>query len=300
MPKAKTSAYPGSVRQRASHSLFVEGGSDSAFDVQVIQALLDAAGIDIEVRPLGHAHTMRCAAEALHKVHPDYYFLVDRDHLEDRLVEKCWSRFPDPRESNLLVWRRRELENYFMIPDYLSKSSHRKKGVKEVDLQEAILSSCQRRLYLDAANLTIISVREVLKRRWLDEFSGKECFETEAAALDALKQRPELAEFGKKAGSLLAGGSLERRLHEIVTELTDGNERLEYGCGRWLELVEGKPIFHLVVNRFFEVRDNKGRFVQGDEKMAQVAKGLVRLPLSEQPDDFQQLERLIRKNVFSG
>jgi len=199
MVRAQGSAYPESVRQKASHCLFVEGESDGAFDVVIIQALLDSPGANIEVRPLGPSHKIRGAAEAIHKTHPDYYFLIDRDHQEDAFVEKCWMNFPDPNESNLLVWRRRELENYFIIPDYLCKSPHLKKGKTKADLERAILSSCQGRLYLDAANLVLIGIRERLKDKWIERFSDSVCFPTETDALAALKKRPEWAEFSNRS-----------------------------------------------------------------------------------------------------
>ncbi len=300
MIRTETGVHPDRIRQQASHCLFVEGESDDSFDVQVIQALLDRSGINIKVKALGPSHTIRGAAEALHKVHPDYYFLIDRDHQHDRFVAKCWKNFPDPRESNLLVWRRRELESYFIIPEYLSESPHLKKRKTKADLEQATLSCSQRRLYLDAANLVIITVRERLKEKWIEKFRDSACFRTEADALKALKGRPEWAKFGKKASSLLADRTLEKRLHETVVKLTGGQTNLEYGKGCWPELVKGKPVFRRIVNRLFEVRDTRGRFVQGSERLSQVAKELVRLPLENQPQDFQELGVLIHNRVTSG
>jgi len=75
--------------------------------------------------------------------------------------------------------------------------------------------------------------------------------------------------------------------------------KLEYGKGRWLELLKGKPVLKQVVNGFCEVRDRRGRFVQGTERLIQVAKQLVKLPLENQPQDLQQLCELIKKRITS-
>lgn len=97
------------VRQAARHTLFVEGSSDEAIDPQVLDKLL--GDVTIQIKTLGPSSHIRSVAEALHKHHPYYYFLIDRDHHNDIEVERCWERFPDISTCNLLIWRRRELEN---------------------------------------------------------------------------------------------------------------------------------------------------------------------------------------------
>jgi hypothetical protein len=58
-------------------------------------------------------------AHALYQYHHDYYFLIDRDHHNDEEIEQYWEKFPDESTDNPLIWRRREIENYFLIPEYL-------------------------------------------------------------------------------------------------------------------------------------------------------------------------------------
>jgi len=106
------------VRQGAKHVLFVEGKDENALDPLVLREIVAPP---VEVKALGPSYHISAVAEALHRHHPSYYFLVDRDHYDDDFVEKCWTRFPDPDTSNLLVWRRRELENYCTAPDCLDK-----------------------------------------------------------------------------------------------------------------------------------------------------------------------------------
>jgi hypothetical protein len=84
-----------------------------------------------------------------------------------------------------------------------------------------------------------------------------------------------------------------------LNELTGGKAILEFGCGRWLEFLKGKEILPTVVQECFKVVDNQGKSLQGREKMMEVAKELVRKPLSEQPDDFQRLHKLISDRAKS-
>ena len=109
------------VRLQGQHVLFVEGRDGNAVDPKVLNALF-SDGLRIE--PLGSSFSVRSVAEALHPHHPTYYFLIDRDHYEHDFVERCWTHFPDPGTHNLLVWRRREIENYFLEPQYLVRSKY--------------------------------------------------------------------------------------------------------------------------------------------------------------------------------
>ncbi len=109
MAGVKKGPRPEEIRQSARHTLFVEGRSPDSIDPIVLQELFK--GLSVRVEPLGPSYHIKSAAEALYRQHPDYYFLIDRDHYYDDFVEKCWRNFPDPDTNNLLVWRKRELEN---------------------------------------------------------------------------------------------------------------------------------------------------------------------------------------------
>lgn len=122
------------VRLQGQHVLFVEGRDKDSVDPKVLNTLF-SGGLRIE--PLGPSFSVRSVAEALHPHHPTYYFLIDRDHHEHDFVEGCWKNFPDPDTNNLLVWRRREIENYFLEPRYLVQSKYCR--VSEERLGERIL-----------------------------------------------------------------------------------------------------------------------------------------------------------------
>ena len=90
----------------------------------------------VEVQAMGSCEHIRSAAQALIHQHSAYYFLIDRDDQNQITVDDSWSKFPDPNAYNMLIWHKRELENYFIAPDYLEKSSFLK---PDVDVKQRIL-----------------------------------------------------------------------------------------------------------------------------------------------------------------
>jgi hypothetical protein len=111
------------VLQSARHTVFVEGGHDGEIDPVIIGYLLKRNGLpQVEVRAMGSCENVRNAAHALVRHHPSYYFVIDRDDQDNETVERSWSDFPDLETDNLLIWRKRELENYFIDPEYIEKS----------------------------------------------------------------------------------------------------------------------------------------------------------------------------------
>ena len=295
MTKVIRDVRPEEVRSSARHTLFVEGKDDSAIDPTVLRVLLRGL---VNVRGLGPSYHVRSAAEALHKHHPDYYFLVDRDHYDDTFVERCWRNFPDPDTSNLLVWRRRELENYFLIPEYLIHSEYL--AASEAKLRRTILTTCQKRVFFDAANLVIIRIREELKEKWIELFEKTADLGTREEALRKLKERPEFAAQKRSVDSKVGKRAITRKFDDIVREMTANAEGLEFGRGDWLHMVKGKKVLPTVASKCFRVKDAAGALVPGRDGLNEIAKELVARPLEDQPDDFQSLYRLIEKRVSGG
>ena len=285
---------PEEVRQGARHTLFVEGKDDGALDPTVLRHLLPDR---IRVEPLGSSYHVRSAAEALHAHHPDYYFLVDRDHHDEKFVDACWRDFPDPGQSNLLVWRLRELENHFLIPEYLVRSRFLR--VSEDELRAKLLSAAQRRLYLDAANLVIIRMREAMKKNWISCFERSDDFKSRDDALRELDELPEFGSFKKKVSQRLRKDRMHRAFHETVDAMTGGDEQLSHRVRDWMVWLRGKEILPAIVNGCFRVVGTDKRVIQGKDAVHEVAKDLVRRELSEQPTDFQELHRMIAGRVGS-
>jgi len=295
MINVQSGARPEEIRQSARHVLFVEGKDDSAIDPQVLGILL--RGI-IRVVPLGACFHIRSAAEALFKHHPDYYFLVDRDHHDQAFVDKCWAEFPSPSVSNLLVWRRRELENYFLVPEYLGRSKYLAASIGV--LKQTILACCRRRVFFDAANQVIVRIREEFKQSWVEQFQKVGEFRTREEAIARLTALPELESKKRCVAQQLRKRTITGLFTEVLEELTGGESSLQYGRGRWIELMRGKAILPSVVSKCFSVRDAAGATLQGPESVDELAKGLAREPMDVQPGDFQALEEMIRGRVSGG
>jgi hypothetical protein len=281
------------VRQGARHVLFVDGHGDGSFDPSVLKALVD--DLNLDVRPLGPSRSLRAAAEALHPHHPTYYFLIDRDHHDDETVEQSWKDFPDPGKSNLLLWRRKELESYFILPEYLSGSSYCRRT--RTDVERELVLAARPRVWLDIVNHVIVSIREDMKAKWIEMFDSVTGFETRAGALQQLKRRSEFPKKRKADARMLSPASVEERFERAREDFLDG-ERLELGKGRWLEHMSGKELFaRLVGGRCFEVLDRKNRKIEGSLKRLEVAKDLLRQDRRKQPRDFQELYRLLARSV---
>lgn len=281
---------PEDVRQTARHRLFVEGGGSDAVDPQVLSELLDGP---ITVEAMGPSFSVRSVAEALHPFHPTYYFLIDRDHHhDDAYVDRCWDQFPDPDTHNLLVWRCQELENYFLEPGYLARSAFIQ--IDRPTLETRIKAFCRERLYLDAANHVIVSIRETLKHQWINQFSNPAGFASREQALAALLERPEFDAFRTRVDTQFAPEQIEAALDTTLHRMTGDSDTLEFGTGDWLHRVKGKKILSRLVNSgAFKVEDTQGKILQGRQKLGAVIKNLLRQELSVQPRDFQRLKQLV-------
>lgn len=298
MVKISHPEHPEEARQSAKHTLYVEGSNDESFDPTMLTILLP----QIRVQPLGSSFHIRSAAEALYQDHPFYYFLIDRDHYNDRFVNDCWDNFPDPNKSNLLIWRRREFENYFLDLDYLMRSQYLEKSLKcnEAGLREKIVSLCTKRIYMDTVNRVLVSIREEQKQTWIKPFSNPSEFTTANASLGKLLNKPELVQRKDSICDNLEKESLKTRFYEYLEEATEGIVPLVYGKGRWLELLKGKPILKEIINSCFKVIDTNGEPVQGKDKIKIVIKDLLKKELKDQPKDFQQLHGLIDERISSS
>jgi hypothetical protein len=295
MIRVQPGLRPEAVRQAARHTLFVEGRSPDSIDPEVLGILLDRT--KVRVQPMGPSSYIRSVAEALHPHHPDYYFLVDRDHHDDPSVEQTWRNFPDDSSHNLLIWRRRELENYFLIPEYLASSSYLR--CSQDELHAAILNAAHQQLWYDIANIIIVELREELKATWIRAFPTRGPFRDSQSAIAQLTARTEFGTHKRSVAQKLRLDLIEQRFHTRVNEFTGGVLPLQFGTGCWHERLRGKDLLPSVIDRCFRVQDTNGRVVRGSDANMAVAKELVRLPLEQQPEDFKQLFQLISARVNS-
>ena len=205
------------------------------------------------------------------------------------------AQFSKPDTYNLLVWRRREIKNYFLEPNFLVQSQFCQ--AEQDDLARQILQFSNERLFLDAANHVIIFIREDLKRNWIQTFSNPDDFSSKEIALKKLKLANEFDRYRTHVENAVSAKEVERRFGECLETMTNGRDRLAFGSGDWLDRVRGKRILAQVINSgCFQVRSTDGTVLQGREKIYEVAKDLLRNAECV-PDDFVELKRLITKRI---
>jgi len=293
----QTGVSASSVLRGANHVVFVEESNDDAFDPTVIRELLRTNNLKTEVRAIGPCDNVFQAAKAMVWKHPTYYFLADRDGLAADYVERGWTNFLEPGTYNLLHWRKRELENYFIEPEYLEKCEWLVKSPEE--LRARVIKEAHRRLFIEASNLVLLRIRAVLLSPPTAWFQHVENFTNRTDALTQLQSSPELRQRELEISGILSATRREQLLDEVLNELTGGSAKLEYGVGTWLEQMSGKEMFRSIAGEVFRVKDASGSILQGPEQNHEVARGLLKLPLLEQPSDFQKLVGLLNSKINS-
>ena len=285
------------INQQDKHILHVEGNGPNSFDHEIIKELLDSQKIYIAVKPFGPASRIQGAAQALAQHHPTYYFLIDRDHLKDSDIEQYWSNFPNPENHNLLVWKKRELENYFLDIAFLSQSEFYKKPSD--DLYEKLLRLAQARIYLDVANMILTEIREQIKGIYFTRPKPQECTSKDSALI-FLRESNFIAHKVNMLQAYIDNNYIETLFLEKLELLTGGQDLLKIDEGEWINLMQGKELLNPLINDNFRVITTNGTSLQGDEKLKTVLKRLVKqVPLNNQPHDFQNLCELIKKQIAS-
>jgi hypothetical protein len=295
MVTVRTGASPQDVLQGAKHVLFVEGTKDG-LDVAVLEKLLSPK---LRVEPLGPSFSVRSVATALRQFHPEYWFVIDRDDWEDAAVEASWRRFPDPAHDNLLIWRKKELESYFLEPDWACCSRYLKPSVSSDGLKLWLAAEADERLWLEAANRVLVQTRNSIKQSHAPLLTASEvqgC--TKEEVILKLLDSPMLKEL---AASMAVEVSRERVCKTFDDEmqiLSGGPVPLVWGTGRWRDLASGKALFRTMVNRWFEVPDQqkggKARLTGRDAERA-VAVDLLLHHQATMPTDFTELKSVLSR-----
>ena len=293
MVQIRTGIRSEEVRAGGEHVLFVEGSEDGSLDQAVLGALLNRS---LRIEPMGPSYSVRSAAQALSRHHPRYYFLIDRDHYDDEFVERCWQNFPDSETDNLIVWRRREIENYFLDPPFLVESTYC--HTSENELMTTLVRVAQERLFLDVANYVISWVRVEQKSTWIKHFSNPADFASKSEAVGHLTSANAFVERSLSVSSMVSNDELTDRFEYGLAMMSGGGEHLAYGTGRWVEMIRGKKVFSQVLNLCrFEVEDASGQQLTGNEKAREVVKELAAKDVERLPADFVDLRRLIEDRL---
>lgn len=280
--------------------LFVEG----EIDALILEILLGDSGTifvkneDIRVKTLGGCSTIKSAAGSMHKIYPNYFFLIDRDYHTKEFVDKCWKDFPKPGKKNLLVWRRTEIENYFLDPDYLFSS--RFCCSSRGELERKILDISSKRLFLDAANHIVMTINDKFKTANAETFSNPAEFSDRNAALEKLETvRESFENHAADLVPIISMDGIKRSYDSFLSDMTGNREELAFGVGSWLEMTAGKEILNEVVvnSQCFRFPRDKPALQDKSKKLEAVIRDVLSRGEESLPDDFRAVRGLILEGI---
>lgn len=295
MPSITAGNPPQSVLTGANHVLYFEGALDG-LDVKVLKQVIPGA---VGVKPLGPCFSLSAVAEALHAHNPEWWFVIDRDHWTDERVEQSWRSFPDPATKNLLIWRRKELENYFLDPTWLAQGRYLKSNVTPSDVEDWLVKEARHILLLEAANRVLRTKREKVKGARMSLLKAGDLQGLDrAGVVQKLSTCPLISSLRTAAGVVLTDNELEAAFNEEITLLSNGLDPMEWGQGRWRDLMSGKELFHSMINQWCvvpdEARGRKARLV-GPHAERAVAVDLLKNHQDGMPQDFKDLKAMLEK-----
>lgn len=300
MPKIQYGVAPEDFNQSAKRTLFVEGDLDES----CLKELLKKNNLALSVKKLGKASDIMAVARSLYEYHPEYYFLVDRDYETQEMVEKSWKSFPDPETQNILIWPKRELENYFIDPEYLKLALKSGENItlkpnKYIEVQ--LLKLAKQRLVSDAINIVMRKLKVSVKQQFVDDLWNPQHNYTDK------NLESKIGEYIQKIKALY-GTQVEPQLDvsKIMNQyaqlkqamLGEGQTELAIGQGTWLDDISGKEIFAQLVNNCFTVKDqDDNEILDLREKQKFIIKALLSLDETSQPEDFQRLLKILREKL---
>ncbi|MEZ4253145.1 MAG: hypothetical protein R3B99_33470, partial [Polyangiales bacterium] len=221
-------------------------------DVTVLGELLSPK---LRVEPLGPSFSVRSAASALHAFHPEYWFVIDRDDWDDEVVESSWKSFPDPNCNNLLIWRRKELESYFLEPEWLMRSAYLTPNASQSSLEAWIEARGSEGVWLAAANRVLVSRRNLVKRTGAGLLKEGDVHGLSKPDVENMLVGAPLLRQLIDTSSVLEEAKIRSAYNEQCELLTGGSFPLRFGEGTWAALMPAKAIFRGVVNKWMRVPD---------------------------------------------
>ncbi|WP_130472183.1 hypothetical protein [Candidatus Magnetaquicoccus inordinatus] len=297
MLPVQVGGHPDDVNGRVRHVLFVEGSSQEVDSIAIGTLLRNM----IRIEAMGPSFHLKSVATALYPSHPNYYFLIDRDHHDDIVVNSSWNNFPDSATSNLLIWKKKEFENYFLDPEYLQESDLLKplyrgsSGIKK--LEEKITCFANQRVYMEVVNRVILIIREEQKDNWINVFTNLSNFGTPQEAVKALTDMQEFALRRRQIDNSVSNDRINELFNDVLNFFSGNSIPLKFGVGEWCARMSGKEILRQIVNSCFQVTDREGLQLQGEEKYIEAINDLVKKKMSDQPSDFQELYSLIKDRI---
>jgi hypothetical protein len=159
---------------------------------------------------------------------------------------------------------------------------------------DALLREANARVFLDAANLVLMAVHDVLQKADIRKFSlGDGHFQTLGGAESALTAR-DFSRVRSQAEEQTSTDWLTTRFRENLQVLFGGDEcnGLRPNRGQWLERMEGSALIGAVLSpRFFSIPDSNGKPLQGPPLWRRVARDLMLRfdDLDVKPQDLAEL-----------
>ncbi len=287
--KAKRGGNSVEVNNGSTVTLYVEGNADS-MDMLILENLLD-----IRVEYLGASYNVRAVAEAFKNIQPASYFIVDRDHfIDNEKVEESWKSFVEGK-TNLLYWRKKEIESYFLDPVFLSKSIYAKQSVED-KIREAILKYAQKYIFLHIVQYVIVTIREENKKEWIKIPRETELshYENKTIALETLCKSTKINDKIDATSENLSQERLVKLFEKSLKQFQGNAECLKWGEGEWLSLMPAKKLLHELINSysFFKDAEKDIELSKENRKTKIVIKELLK---HEEyiPEDFKQLKRVL-------
>jgi hypothetical protein len=308
--KTKLSLYPKKkdVAQQAKFRLFVEGSGNVNFDAKILHELFEKNELPIKIESLGSCDNIQQTAKALIEHHPEYFFLIDRDWHNNQTVENAWNNFKTENKPNLLIWRQRELENYFLDADYLYQAIQNQQIVLKEEysspnqLKQAIIKEAQKHVFIDAANAVLAFFKTNIRNNsFQNNFSDLGAFKSSQDALQQLHQIKLLEPIKNKLAELNTPNLIQEKYEKILTELTGNVQNtsptLIWDQGTWRQQLDGKQILAAIIDRCFEFVDTEQNTITGDQKKIAITKYLVQLDITQQPKDFEILITTLKDKI---
>ena len=282
---------------RSKKIIYVEGESELSLDVNVITELLSPS-TDIEVHFVGGCDNVLAAMQAFAKIDNQkekgdlkQYFIIDRVDRADNEVNECWENGIFTKENNKLIWRRNELENYFIEPNFLIQSKYWNPKKIEEDLIKDLIKEAQKRIYFDAANLVIKKLIRYLEYTEISKFKFNEInFSSEESAENILISNPIYNGEQEDHNKLFTANWLREQYHSFLEIFFGSNtsRKIEMGQGKWLERMFGKELMNSIINhRYFIVKGTTGKNITGENLRKRVTRALVKniIDIKKPPQD---------------
>jgi hypothetical protein len=282
---------------KSTITIFIEGNENS-FDKKVMQLLLQSIERKIDIKPLGSVTNLTTAAKAFKDVHPDYIYIIDRDYRKDNEVDESWEDF-EQGKGNCIIWHRRELENYFLDPEYIVKCGSLKNEYKKIDdLSKFILDKSTERVYHSAAYILMQRQDQKLRSEWEKAFKKLKLskFASKQIAIQSLKSiQKDLSSKIQNQSNTLSNGYLEKEYQNTLKEFFGNKNDLHFGSGKWIDLIDGKKIWEIISSTCM----NQKKLKKGTDPEISLIRAIIRGNRAKQPDDFTKLVDLLSKRIKS-